>query len=88
MGSQITFSSNQKVIFDNVISNVGNAYDNVTGIFTVPHNGSYELTLRNMGNSGGIYTDIVRDNTRECTAHGVGTNQQGNVVVSPGSSEG
>ena len=88
LSSQTTFNNNQKVIFDNVISNVGNGYNDVTGIFTVPHNGSYELTLRNMGNSGGTYTDIVRDNTLECTAHGAGTNQQGNVVVSPGSSVG
>ena len=88
LSSQTTFNNNQKVIFDNVISNVGNGYDNVTGIFTVPHNGSYELTLRNMGNSGGIYTYIVLDNVLQCTAHGAGTNQQGNVVVRPGSSVG
>ena len=77
MTNFVTYNDGDKVIFDNVTSNVGNAYDNVTGIFRVPHNGSYDLTLRNMGNPGGIYTDIVRNEAKLCRAHGSGTNDQG-----------
>ena len=68
MTNFVTYNDGDKVIFDNVTSNGGNAFDNVTGISTVPHNGSYELTLRNMGNPRGIYTDIVRNNARLCRA--------------------
>ena len=68
LSSQTTFNNNQKVIFDNVISNVGNGYNNVTGIFTVPHNGSYELTLTNMRTLGRIFTNIMRNGQWMCVA--------------------
>ena len=77
MSNFVTYNDGDKVIFDNITSNVGNAYDNVTGIFTVLYNGSYELMLRNIGNPGGVYTDIVLNNARLCRAHGSGTSDQG-----------
>ena len=80
MSNYVTYNDGDKVIFDNVTSNVGNGYDNVTGIFTVPHNGSYELTLRNMGSPGQIFTQIVQNDARLCVAHGTGINDQGKYI--------
>jgi hypothetical protein len=31
------------VVFSNVLTNVGGAYDHVTGFFTTPHNGLYSF---------------------------------------------
>ena len=73
-----TINDSAKIIFDIVISNVGNSYDSATGIFTVPHNGGYELTLHNMGRWTQVFTHIMRNQEILCTAYGVGTNEQGN----------
>ena len=68
-----------KINFDNVISNVGNSYDSNTGIFIVPHNGTYDLTLRNMGRWTQVFTHIMRNEEILCTAYGVGT--MGKVIM-------
>ncbi|XP_062611216.1 complement C1q tumor necrosis factor-related protein 3-like [Saccostrea cucullata] len=38
-------SQGQKVVFDQILTNVGNAYDPTTGIFTVPVTGTYHLNV-------------------------------------------
>ena len=63
-----TYDTNDKVIFDYVISNVGNAYDNVTGIFTAPYDGTYELTLTNIG-LGKTVTNIMWPGGWLCQAY-------------------
>nr|ABF00124.1 sialic acid binding lectin [Helix pomatia] len=40
-----TFDANQVVIYDIVITNHGNAYDNSTGLFTAPVDGMYSFQL-------------------------------------------
>lgn len=40
----ITYSQTP-VIFDRVVTNVGNAYDPVTGRFTAPINGTYQFNV-------------------------------------------
>ena len=47
-GARISVSGGQKIVFTNVITNVGDAYNNVTGIFTAPRNGTYMFTLTTM----------------------------------------
>ena len=80
--SRITITARHRVVFDNVTSNIGNGYDNVTGIFTVPYNRSYELTVTNMGTSGGMYTNILLNNgLRLCNAHGPISYAQGEMDV-------
>lgn len=37
------WSTNEKIIFPHVISNVGGGYDTTTGIFTAPHSGVYVI---------------------------------------------
>ena len=57
------------VIFDKITSNVGNGYNDVTGIFTVPYNGTYDLTLTNMGRLGAINTNLMRNQKRLCGSY-------------------
>ena len=66
--NQPTFSSGQRVIFDYVISNVGNAYDSDTGVFTVTYNGTYELTLTNHSQTK-VATSIIGPGGRLCQAY-------------------
>ncbi|KAL4220137.1 C1q and tumor necrosis factor protein 4 [Mactra antiquata] len=44
--------SYQTIIFDNVITNDLGAYNNITGIFTAPFNGTYFFTATVMSHSG------------------------------------
>ena len=48
LSNRQTFNAGATVVFDKIISNVGNGYDNTTGFFTVSHNGTYDLTLKTM----------------------------------------
>ncbi|KAJ8305072.1 hypothetical protein KUTeg_015392, partial [Tegillarca granosa] len=35
----------ETLVFDKVVTNIGGAFDDKTGIFTAPHNGTYEFTI-------------------------------------------
>lgn len=38
-----SFDANDPVIFDRVVTNIGNAYSTTTGKFVAPYNGTYEF---------------------------------------------
>ena len=52
----------QTIVFDEVITNVGNGYDNLTGIFTAPVSGVYVFDMALMVASDVYqYTELVKD---------------------------
>ena len=61
----------------NVLSNVGNGYDNATGIFTVPHNGTYTFALVTMTQNGGHYAWIILNGERLSVTHGTDSYKTG-----------
>nr|KAG5708783.1 hypothetical protein BaRGS_031937 [Batillaria attramentaria] len=54
------FGSSERVIYDKVLTNVGDAYNPTTGEFTVPYNGTYFLTTTSSdyGRSYGDYGNV------------------------------
>ena len=78
LSARITFNVGDTVLFDVVLSDVSNGYDETAGIFTVPHNGTYDLTLRTMTvQNAEMYTNLMVNDERVCNSHGKGTNLQG-----------
>lgn len=52
----------QALVFDHVITNVGNTYSNFTGDFTAPQDGTYFFTATVMSHSGSyLETEMVRN---------------------------
>jgi hypothetical protein len=45
LSQDLTPSSGQTVVFDQILTNVGNAYNPVTGIFTIPVTGTYHFNV-------------------------------------------
>ena len=45
LSGRLLFNGTEKIIFDDVISNIGNGYNSTSGISTVPPNGTYTLML-------------------------------------------
>ena len=68
LNGEVSIDRDDKVIFDNINSNVGNRYNSTTGIFTVPYNGTFKLTLTTMGKSSGAPTNIMRADDTLCQA--------------------
>ena len=54
----IQFNADTKIVFNDVLSNVGNGYDSTTGIFTAPRNGTYTFTLATMAAGGEHYAQL------------------------------
>ncbi|XP_045168531.2 caprin-2-like isoform X1 [Mercenaria mercenaria] len=53
---------NQPIIFDNIVTNVGQAYSGTTGVFTVPKEGVYYFIATVMSFSGQhVETEIVKN---------------------------
>ena len=63
------YSKDDRVVFDKITSSVGNGYNDVTGIFTVPYNGTYDLTLTNMGRLGAININLMKNHKRLCGSY-------------------
>ncbi|XP_045169099.2 caprin-2-like [Mercenaria mercenaria] len=53
---------NQPIIFDNIVTNIGQAYSETTGMFTAPKNGVYYFSATVMSFSGQqLRTEIVKN---------------------------
>ncbi|XP_053193300.1 complement C1q tumor necrosis factor-related protein 3-like isoform X2 [Scomber japonicus] len=56
------FDSETRLVFEKVTTNVGNAYDNTTGVFTAPVKGLYYVRLTcNVGDSGSLNTAVMKN---------------------------
>ena len=66
----IQFKADEKIVFNNVLSNVGNGYNETTGIFTAPRNGTYQFTLVTMATGGGHYAQLRLNGERQSVARG------------------
>ena len=78
----VLFNGGNKIVFDKVNSNVGNGYDNTTGIFTTPRNGTYTFTLVTMSNSGDQYTWITVNGNRLSKTYGASGYRSGKLTYS------
>ena len=54
----ITPAANSSVLFNRVLTNVGNGYDQKTGVFTAPFSGLYTFHLHFMGGVHNDSTDL------------------------------
>ncbi|XP_053398005.1 C1q-related factor-like [Mercenaria mercenaria] len=67
--NDLSLETGQTVVFSKTMANHGDAYDNVTGIFTAPVGGTYVFTIHLCVNGGyTFYYDIIRDS--EIQAYG------------------
>ncbi|XP_041841903.1 complement C1q-like protein 3 isoform X2 [Melanotaenia boesemani] len=72
------FSGETTVIYRNVITNVGNAYNQVTGIFVAPVPGIYYFTFfYHAGGSNRVYLALMKNNQDVVTAYDHQTNHDG-----------
>ncbi|XP_060556102.1 complement C1q-like protein 4 [Ruditapes philippinarum] len=64
LSSTKTVNTGNKVVYDTVITNQGEGYDSVTGVFTAPHNGLYFFTAHvcNQGNKD-VHYAIYQEGT-------------------------
>ena len=64
--------THQIVVFDSIQTNVGSAYNNYSGIFTVPVSGVYSFSwsIADNGCHGAVYTVLVVNNVE---VGGIGT---------------
>ncbi|KAK3106269.1 hypothetical protein FSP39_016407 [Pinctada imbricata] len=53
--STLSNHNNRRIIYDKVLTNSGNAYNNITGIFTCPAPGNYVFTWSTMSRSSSEY---------------------------------
>ncbi|XP_036414279.1 complement C1q-like protein 4 [Colossoma macropomum] len=53
------FNSNTKLVFDNIITNIGNAYNSITGAFTAPVRGVYQFDLHIQGKGSSSMSTAV-----------------------------
>ena len=73
----IEFGAGNKIVFDDVITNVGSSYDGTTGVFTAPHNGTYQFTVITITTSGVNYAWIRVNGEQVTPALAMNTNQTG-----------
>ena len=62
LSKDVTLSVGQRLMYDNVVVNVGNSFDRVSGCFRAPSNGTYlfSVTACSKGNDWGVL-NIVND---------------------------
>ncbi|XP_045169748.2 heavy metal-binding protein HIP-like [Mercenaria mercenaria] len=59
---QTKLGHNQPIVFDNIVTNIGQAYSGTTGVFTAPKDGIYYFIATTMSHSGQfVQTEIVRN---------------------------
>ncbi|ROI89221.1 Complement C1q-like protein 2 [Anabarilius grahami] len=74
------FSTEITLTYRNVFTNIGNAYNPITGVFTAPLKGAYMFRVSVYGHGGtGATVDIYKNGERMVMAH---DNQPQNVLNS------
>ena len=59
-----------RLVYSIVVSNIGDAYNDNTGIFTAPFNGTYSFAMTTMpSNNGYYYTVVTVNGDPQCTAY-------------------
>ena len=65
----ISVDAGARVVYSTIISNIGDAYNKSSGIFTAPFNGTYSFAVTTMpSNSGGHFTTLTLNGKAQCTA--------------------
>ena len=67
---RISYNGGDKIVFPNVFTNVGDAYDSITGIFTAPHNGTYQFMVFSVGTTGTQFAWITVNGEQLALSHG------------------
>ena len=68
--TQTLLEAGVRVVYSTIISNIGDAYNNDTGIFTAPFNGTYSFAVTTMPSfNGGHYTTLTVNGEAQCTAY-------------------
>ncbi len=68
-----TFSAGTIILFDSVVTNYGNAYNQASGSFVAPYHGLYFFTINFMTNGNQASTLAIHLNgDRLCTAYATG----------------
>ena len=59
-----------RVVYTDVVSNIGEAYNAANGIFTAPFNGTYSFAMTTMpSDNGEHFTQLVVNGDVQCTAY-------------------
>ncbi|KAK3109152.1 hypothetical protein FSP39_024115, partial [Pinctada imbricata] len=81
--SYSTMSPKQIIQFDNITTNIGNAYDENFGRFKAPFAGLYEFVLTATSYSGQMVNlEMVKNGAMLCRAHAASSNYETGVCVS------
>ncbi len=67
---QTTLNTGDIVIYNEVLTNIGNAYNKSNGLFMTPKAGTYFFTLYLMTTDGYSHLAIYVNNEIQCTAFG------------------
>nr|CBX41700.1 putative C1q domain containing protein MgC1q51 [Mytilus galloprovincialis] len=87
LSQHITLGASQAVIFDDVITNIGSAYDFRTGHFTSPNDGVYFFasTFLKTGSSSSLHLQMIKNNDMISKGHAASGNSESgsmNAIVS------
>ena len=65
------------MVFNSVLSNIGNGYNETTGIFTAPYDGTYAFTAMTMATGGQHYAQLRLNGGRQSVARGTSSLRTG-----------
>ena len=67
--TQTLLEAGVRVVYSTIISNIGDAYNDTTGIFTAPLNGTYSFAVTTMPSNGpGHLTALTVNGEVQCAA--------------------
>ncbi|CAC5413974.1 C1QL [Mytilus coruscus] len=76
LSQHVTLGSSQTVIFDDVITNISNAYDHLTGLFTAPYDGVYFFasSFLKTGASPSLHLEMMKNGASISKGHAAAGN--------------
>ena len=79
-GTDVTVSAGNTLVYDRVINNAGEGYNNTNGIFTTPINGTYQFIWTGMSHHTGTHFNWLTVNgVRVAVEHGPGNFDSGKI---------